>query len=74
MKKTRYTRLFKKKVMAEIPVFYNFLQKSTKAETDRIEFRDYKVSTSKKHRSISYEVHDSYKPETKFNFLKQLIK
>lgn len=74
MEKVKYTQLFKKKTMAEIPVFYNFLRKTSKAETDRIEFKDYRVSASKKHGSISYEVYDSYKPETKFNFLKKLIK
>ena len=67
-------RFFSKKVYAEIPVFYQFLRKTTKAENDKIEAADVEKSQSTLHRSVTYLNYETYAPHTKFNISKKMIK
>jgi hypothetical protein len=65
-KSYRITSIFDKKLLKEIPVYYRFMKKTSKKELDRLEYGNFKISSSDRHRSKTFFVFQPYMPMTKF--------
>ena len=68
----RPSSIFKKPLLDQIPLYYRYMNKVSGRELQQLEFGDFKVSTSRVHRSATYFVYEPYKPYTKFVVTKNM--
>lgn len=62
----QWVSLFDEALLKEIPVYYRFMKKTPKEVLDRLEYGNFKVSSSDRHRSKTFFVFQPYMPMTKF--------